>query len=128
MKIIKFDILLPLIRLNPNNMKKFFFLFCYIFFSFHILAGTFRRENISSSFPNDTIFHSGDDTLRLFQLEPISIIGERALSIPGSGQYISSRKLSIINQPNINFVLRKIPGVNVRDEEGCSILVGDSSI
>jgi Fe(3+) dicitrate transport protein len=66
----------------------------------------------------DTIVLLIADTLKLIDLEPISIIGEKAKAIPGSGQYISSRKLAIINQPNINHVLRTIPGVNVRDEEG----------
>lgn len=51
-------------------------------------------------------------------LSEVIIIGERAKSIPGSGQYISSQKLSMLNQPNVNQVLRMIPGVTVRDEEG----------
>jgi Fe(3+) dicitrate transport protein len=51
-------------------------------------------------------------------LSEVVVIGERAKSIPGSGQYISSRKLALLNQPNINHVLRMIPGVIIRDEEG----------
>ncbi len=51
-------------------------------------------------------------------LSEVVVIGERAKSIPGSGQYISSRKLAMLNQPNANHVLRMIPGVIIRDEEG----------
>ncbi len=107
-----------LIRLNPNNMKACFFFFLPFFFPFHTFAGAYSWENPFTKFPGDTTFYIVDDTLKLLQLEPISIIGEKARSIPGSGQYISSRKLAIINQPNINQVLRTIPGVNIRDEEG----------
>lgn len=48
----------------------------------------------------------------------ITIIGDKSNSIPGSGQYIPSRKLEILNQSNVNSVLRTISGVNIRDEEG----------
>lgn len=51
-------------------------------------------------------------------LPEVTIVGEKARTIPGSGQYISAKKLAILNQPNVNNVLRTIPGVNVRDEEG----------
>ncbi|MBK7634284.1 MAG: TonB-dependent receptor plug domain-containing protein [Saprospiraceae bacterium] len=46
------------------------------------------------------------------------MVGDRAKSIPGSGQYISIRKLEKLNHPNVNNILRVIPGVNIRDEEG----------
>lgn len=51
-------------------------------------------------------------------LTEVRIVGDKAQSIPGSGQYIGLKKLSILNQTNVNNVLRGIPGVNVRDEEG----------
>jgi Fe(3+) dicitrate transport protein len=58
------------------------------------------------------------DSIKLTQLDRVSIVGDKAKSISGSGQYISSIKLQKLNQPNINNVLRVIPGVNIRDEEG----------
>ncbi len=58
------------------------------------------------------------DSLKVSNLEQIAIVGSRAKSIPGSGQYIDNRKLEKLNQTNINNVLRIIPGVNIRDEEG----------
>ncbi len=59
---------------------------------------------------------SENDTVSV--LSEVVVIGERAKSIPGSGQYISGRKLAMLNQPNVNQVLRMIPGVIIRDEEG----------
>jgi Fe(3+) dicitrate transport protein len=61
---------------------------------------------------------SEKDTLMSVDLETVLIVGNKAKSIPGSGQYISPIKLEKLNQPNINNVLRTIPGVNIRDEEG----------
>jgi len=58
------------------------------------------------------------DTLKVANLEQVTIVGDRANSIPGSGQFINNHKLETLNQPNINNVLRVIPGVNIRDEEG----------
>ena len=51
-------------------------------------------------------------------LSEVLIVGDKSKSIPGSGQYIGSRKIAMLNQPNINQVLRTVPGVNIRDEEG----------
>jgi len=58
------------------------------------------------------------DSTHAIELDPVTIIGSRANLIPGAGQYISSKQLAKLNQTNINNVLRTIPGVNVRDEEG----------
>jgi Fe(3+) dicitrate transport protein len=58
------------------------------------------------------------DTLKVNSLEQITIVGEKSKFIPGAGQYIGVKKLTQLNQPNINNVLRTIPGVNIRDEEG----------
>lgn len=58
------------------------------------------------------------DTLSNLELEQVQIMGDRAKSIPGSGMYIGFKKIEKLNQPNINHVLRIIPGVNIRDEEG----------
>ncbi|ODS86003.1 MAG: hypothetical protein ABS44_14165 [Chryseobacterium sp. SCN 40-13] len=61
---------------------------------------------------------STQDTLTSRNLEEVTIIGDKGKSLPGAGQYIGVRKLEKLNQPNVNNVLRIIPGVNVRDEEG----------
>ena len=58
------------------------------------------------------------DTITTVELEAITIVGSRAHLIPGAGQYISNKQLAKLNQTNINNVLRIIPGVNIRDEEG----------
>jgi len=58
------------------------------------------------------------DSIQVLELDPVTIIGSRANLIPGAGQYIGSKTLAKMNQPNINNVLRTIPGVNIRDEEG----------
>lgn len=60
---------------------------------------------------------SPDSTISI-ELAPITIVGAKAHLIPGAGQYIGSKKLDMLNQSNINNVLRIIPGVNIRDEEG----------
>jgi len=62
--------------------------------------------------------YSEPDSLATTDLQSVTIIGDRAKSIPGAGQYINNKKLEQLNQPNINNVLRIVPGVNVRDEEG----------
>ncbi len=58
------------------------------------------------------------DTLKIKNIEQVTIVGDKAKSMPGAGQNISLYKLEKLNQPNINNVLRVIPGVNIRDEEG----------
>lgn len=51
-------------------------------------------------------------------LNEVTIIGSRYERITGSGEVITSEKLLRLNQPDFTKVLRLIPGVNVRDEEG----------
>ena len=58
------------------------------------------------------------DTVRLYQINQVTIVGERTKSTPGSGEYIPSVTLGRLNQSNINSVLRMVPGINIRDEEG----------
>jgi Fe(3+) dicitrate transport protein len=58
------------------------------------------------------------DSIKSLDLNEVTIVGNRAKSLPGSGQYIGIRTLEKLNQPNVNNVLRTIPGVNIRDEEG----------
>jgi Fe(3+) dicitrate transport protein len=66
-----------------------------------------------------TVFaQQSTDSITSIELDPVTIIGSKAHLIPGAGQYISSKQLAKLNQTNINNVLRTIPGVNIRDEEG----------
>ena len=58
------------------------------------------------------------DSIKTNELTSVTIVGDRGKSIPGSGLYINKAKLEQLNQPNINNVLRVVPGVNIRDEEG----------
>ena len=58
------------------------------------------------------------DSLLGKELAPVSIVGDRQALISGSGQYINLRKLEKLNQTNIINILRIVPGVNIRDEEG----------
>lgn len=58
------------------------------------------------------------DTLKSHELGEVTIIGDKEKSLPGAGKYIDSRKLERMNQSNINNVLRIVPGINIRDEEG----------
>lgn len=58
------------------------------------------------------------DSLRLIETQSISIIGAQNKYIGGSGQKISPAQLQKLNQPDINKVLRTVPGVQVRDEDG----------
>lgn len=58
------------------------------------------------------------DSVKVHDLNEVMIIGDKANNIPGSGQYINNKKLDQLNQINVNNVLRIIPGVNIRDEEG----------
>lgn len=53
-----------------------------------------------------------------YSLSDVTIIGTKVKTLPGSGEYISKRKLSRLNQPDIHKVLATVPGVNIRDEEG----------
>lgn len=51
-------------------------------------------------------------------LNEVTILGQKARSLPGATQLLSSKQLAMLNQPNFNHVLRLVPGVNIRDEEG----------
>ncbi len=58
------------------------------------------------------------DTTTINELDEVTIVGDNSKKLPGAGQYIDSKKLDKLNQVNINNVLRTIPGINIRDEEG----------
>jgi Fe(3+) dicitrate transport protein len=51
-------------------------------------------------------------------LPSVQIIGKKINRLPGSGQVIDAKKIALLNQTDINKVLRTIPGVYIRDEEG----------
>jgi len=76
-----------------------------------LLPALFYSLNLFSQAPNQ-------DTIKNQELDPVVIVGDRAKYISGSGQYINILKIEKLNQPNVNNVLRIVPGVNVRDEEG----------
>lgn len=76
-----------------------------------LLPALFYSLNLFSQAPNQ-------DTIKNQELDPVVIVGDRAKYISGSGQYINTLKIEKLNQPNVNNVLRIVPGVNVRDEEG----------
>lgn len=59
-----------------------------------------------------------NDTIKSLDLNEVTIVGSKAKSLPGSGQYIGIKTLEKLNQPNVNNVLRTVPGINIRDEEG----------
>lgn len=60
-----------------------------------------------------------EDTIaRTHNLQDVTIIGTRAKTLPGSGEYIGIKKLAKLNQTDIQKVLATVPGVNMRDEEG----------
>jgi Fe(3+) dicitrate transport protein len=94
---------------------RFFFLILTILL---LNLTSLNAENALSTIRDTTLFLSLNDTLKYDHLESVTIVGDRAKSLAGSGQYIGIRKLTILNQPNINNILRTIPGVNIRDEEG----------
>ncbi len=58
------------------------------------------------------------DTSRFVQFQEVTIVGDRAMSIPGSGSYIGSLQLQKLHQYDAQNVLRLVPGVTIRDEEG----------
>lgn len=58
------------------------------------------------------------DTLRCKEMTEITIMELNPNYLPGSGMAINNLTLSKINQADINKVLRMVPGVNIRDEEG----------
>lgn len=58
------------------------------------------------------------DSVIIGKLEEVTIIGNKAKTLPGAGQYIGLGLIKQLNESNINNVLRIIPGVNIRDEEG----------
>lgn len=52
------------------------------------------------------------------QISEVQIVGKKLMVLPGSGVCVSNDYLAKINQTDVNRVLRMVPGVNVRDEEG----------
>lgn len=90
-----------LFKLNLNKMNRF-------------VASMLCLTGFTTLSQNSTI----EDSLKFKELGAISIIGESSKKIAGSGEKIDGLTLSKLNQPDINKVLRNVPGVNVRDEEG----------
>lgn len=78
----------------------------------------FINHKLSTIANDDTFINLSDDSLKMNYLETVTIVTEKSRSVPGSGQYINSKKLALLNQTNVNNVLRTIPGISIRDEEG----------
>ncbi|HMP92535.1 MAG TPA: TonB-dependent receptor plug domain-containing protein, partial [Phnomibacter sp.] len=51
-------------------------------------------------------------------LQEVTIIGSRYKTLSGSGVVITPVVLAKLNQPDVTKILRTVPGVNIRDEEG----------
>jgi len=52
------------------------------------------------------------------ETESVSIIGLQHKYIGGSGYRVTNTQLQKMNQGDVNKVLRSMPGIQVRDEEG----------
>ncbi len=59
-----------------------------------------------------TLYHFSNN------LTEVAIIGNNYKRLSGSGEYISPIKIAQLNQADVNKVLRTIPGINIREEEG----------
>jgi Fe(3+) dicitrate transport protein len=97
---------LGLIKLSLNKNTWFIMKSLFIAFIFILLS--------SITFAKSTEL----DSIGTKDLQTFTIIGDKAKAIPGSGQLINNVQLQKLNDPNINNVLRIVPGVNIRDEEG----------
>ena len=58
------------------------------------------------------------DSLRTIETQGVSIIGVQNKFISGASARITNTELQKMNQADINKVLRSMPGIQVRDEEG----------
>lgn len=54
------------------------------------------------------------------RLEPVTVLGsqEAVLEVPGSGAYIDEEVIHSQNYQNSNEILRRVPGVYIREEDG----------
>jgi Fe(3+) dicitrate transport protein len=58
------------------------------------------------------------DSLRTIETQDVSIFGVQNKFISGSSARITNAELQKLNQPDINKILRSMPGIQVRDEDG----------
>ena len=58
------------------------------------------------------------DSLRTIETQGVSIIGVQTKFMSGSSARMTNAELQKMNQADINKVLRSMPGIQVRDEEG----------
>ena len=61
---------------------------------------------------------NSSDSLRTIETQGVSIFGIQSKFISGSSARITNAELQKLNQADINKVLRSMPGIQVRDEEG----------
>jgi Fe(3+) dicitrate transport protein len=77
-----------------------------------------KRLIIFSLLLQGGIFAQGEIADSLFQYTDVSIVATKIDKLPGSGEIIDSKELMRLNQTDINRVLRSVPGLQIRDEEG----------
>lgn len=58
------------------------------------------------------------DSLKQGKFDEITIVGLKSKTIPGSCKYLDMKQFARFNQTNINNILRLVPGISIRDEEG----------
>lgn len=85
---------------NLNKMKLYFLLIVFI------CTTAFSQKGTIS------------DSLRSIETQSVSIFGLQNRTIGGSGSRVNTIQLQKMNQGDINKVLRSMPGIQVRDEEG----------
>jgi len=63
------------------------------------------------------------DTARVVALPELQVIGsvDRLRHLPGSATLLSARQINGVQSRNVNEVLRRVPGIHVRDEEGLGL-------
>ena len=81
-------------------------------------ASQFVMADQSSVETEDT--NAQTDTDQTIQLKEITVVGskENTRNLPGSGAYLDARDIRTHSYGDINRVLRKVPGVYLREEDG----------
>lgn len=63
------------------------------------------------------------DTIRVHELPLVQVVGSaaRRQRLPGSASFLDARVITGVQSLSVNEVLRRVPGVHVRDEEGLGL-------
>ena len=83
-----------------------------------LTASPFVAADESSIETEDT--NAQTATGQTLQLKEITVVGskENTRNLPGSGAYLDARDIRTHSYGDINRVLRKVPGVYLREEDG----------